>query len=81
MMEGIIGQTYLGNKVFDYLICLGICVGGFLVVKMFELVVLVRLKKIAEKTSTSLDDFFLKLVKKIVVPLAYFGVFYLGFGH
>ncbi|MEA3306135.1 MAG: mechanosensitive ion channel, partial [Candidatus Omnitrophota bacterium] len=37
-----------------------------------------RLKKWAEKTATTLDDFLVGVIQSILLPLAYFGVFYLS---
>ena len=70
-------QTFLGNRIADYFICVFLLLAGLCVIKLFQLFILRRLKKWAEKTATTLDDFFLGLVQKILLPLAYFGAFYL----
>lgn len=77
-MQDIIQQTFLSNRVLDYLIAAGFFVAGFVFIKIIKCVVLRRLKKLAEKTATTIDDFVVENVQIIAVPLAYFGVFYLS---
>ena len=75
-MKEFLNQSYFGNTLEAYLIALGIFIGGMILVKIAEKIVLFRLKKWAEKTETTLDDFLIKRVEKSIVPLLYFGVFY-----
>lgn len=77
-MKEFLNQTYFGNTIEAYLIALGIFIGGMILVKIAEKIVLFRLKKWAEKTETTLDDFLIKRVEKSIVPLLYFGVFYVA---
>ena len=77
-MQEFLNQTYFGNTVETYLIALGIFIGGVILVKIVEKIVLFRLKKWAEKTETTLDDFLIKRIEKSIVPLLYFGVFYVA---
>ncbi|MBU0504330.1 MAG: mechanosensitive ion channel family protein [Candidatus Omnitrophica bacterium] len=69
---------FWGNSFLAYLIFVSILFMGFLVVKIFEHILIKHLKKWAEKTITTFDDFVIRAIKRIGVPLAYFGVFYLG---
>jgi len=78
MIQQLTNLMFLGNSILDYLIFALIFFTGFLVVKIIEHVILRRLKKWAEKTATTFDDFIIGVIKRIGVPLAYFGVFYLG---
>lgn len=71
-------QTFLGNSVKDYLIAIFLLLAGLAVIKLFQLFILRRLKKWAEKTATTIDDFLVGLIQRILVPLAYFGAFYLS---
>ena len=75
-MKEFLNQNYFGNTIETYFIALGIFIGGMILVKIAEKIVLFRLKKWAEKTETTLDDFLIKRVEKSIVPLLYFGVFY-----
>ncbi|MBU4345958.1 MAG: mechanosensitive ion channel family protein [Candidatus Omnitrophica bacterium] len=78
MIQQLTNLMFWGNSVLDYLIFASILFIGFLVVKIIKHVILRRLKKWAEKTATTFDDFIVGVIQKIGVPLAYFGVFYLG---
>ncbi|UCH11884.1 MAG: mechanosensitive ion channel family protein [Candidatus Omnitrophota bacterium] len=73
-----IEQAFLGNRVLDYLICVLLLLAGFGIIKIFQIFIIRRLKRWAEKTATTIDDFLIRLIRKIVVPLAYFGAFYLS---
>ena len=75
-MKEFLNKNYFGNTIEAYLVSLGIFIGGIIIVKIAEKIVLFRLKKWAEKTETTLDDFLIKRVEKSIVPLLYFGVFY-----
>lgn len=77
-MEGILNQVYYGNTILAYLIAAGIFIIGIIVVKVFTKIVVYRLKKISQKTETTLDDFIIRGIEKTVVPLLYFGAFYLA---
>lgn len=76
MLQDITERVFLGNRVLDYAIFVGIFLGGFIAIKIIRLVVIRRLKKWAEKTTTTIDDFIIRIIQKIVVPLTYLGVFY-----
>jgi len=78
MIQNLRDIAFLGNSVFDYLICVFIILAGFVTIKVFQLFLLRRLRKWAEKTATTFDDFVLGVVKRTFVPLAYLGVIYLA---
>ena len=78
MIQEIIEQTFLGNRIMDYLISVFLFLAGFIVIKIFQHFLLKRLKKWAEKTATTLDDFLVGVIQSIFLPLTYFGVFYLS---
>jgi len=78
MFEAILHQTLFGNRILDYLICLAIFVVGFFIVRILRAILFKRLEKWAEKTSVTLDDFLIVILEKALIPLLYFGVFYLG---
>jgi len=77
IQEGLQG-TFLGNRIMDYCISILLFVAAVLAIKIVQRLVISRLKRWAEKTATTLDDFLVGLVQNIVVPLAYFGAFYIG---
>lgn len=71
-------QVYYNNTVLAYLIAAGIFVLLIAVLKIFRVVVLKYLKKWSVKTKTRLDDFLIQAIEKAVLPLLYFGAFYLS---
>ncbi|MBU8920729.1 MAG: mechanosensitive ion channel family protein [Bacteroidales bacterium] len=77
-MQEFLGRIYFGNTTLDYLLCLAFFVGGVLVVKLFTTIVMRRLKKLASRTKTDLDDFLLHAVDTKLSALFYIGVLYLS---
>jgi len=73
----IIDVNFMNNNVRDYLACMGLLAAAFIAIKMIEIVVIKRLKKWSEKTTTTLDDFVVEIIQRLGVPIAYFMVFYL----
>jgi small-conductance mechanosensitive channel len=76
MIEQIAGQMLLGNRIADYLIAVFLFLAGSGAINLFRRLLLKRLKKWAEKTATTLDDFLVELIQRIVLPLTYFGILY-----
>jgi small-conductance mechanosensitive channel len=77
-MQEFLNQVFWGNIIQDYLVALGIFVVGLIIVKILQKIVLYRLKKWSEKTETKVDDFLIKGIEKSIIPLLYYGAFYLG---
>ena len=75
-MEDFLNQIYFGNTILKYIEALGIFVLIIIVVKIFRLIVLRRLKKWAENTKTTIDDFILNGIKKSVIPILYYSAIY-----
>ncbi len=78
MLDNILQQQFLGNRVLDYLIFLVVLLLGFLVIAIVKRMVINRLKKWSERTTTELDDILVAIIEKSVVPLLYYGVFFLA---
>ncbi len=78
MLKDILEITFLQNSVLDYLIFLLTLLVGILVVRIIKSIVLNRLRAWAKKTATAIDDFLIRIFEKTLLPLAYFGVFYLA---
>jgi len=78
MMQDIMQNVFLGNRIADYLICVFIFFTGFIVIKIFRHFLLKRLKKWAENTATTIDDFLVGIIQNIALPLAHFGVLYIS---
>ena len=78
MFQSIIERVYLGNRVADYLIFVGLFLAAFAAIKIFQHFILRHLRRWAKKTATTIDDFLLNIIQGLVLPLAYFGAFYLS---
>ncbi|MBU0709897.1 MAG: mechanosensitive ion channel family protein [Candidatus Omnitrophica bacterium] len=78
MIEMLREIIFWGNNLLDYSISAGIIFIGMLVVKVVESVALKKLKGLAEKTTNTIDDFLIGIIRKIALPLAYFGVVYIS---
>jgi len=78
MFQAIMEQVYLGNSVSDYMIFVGLFLTGLVTIKIFRHFILRRLKRWAEKSATTIDDFFLGIIQRVILPLVYFGAFYLS---
>jgi small-conductance mechanosensitive channel len=74
-MQELLNQTYFGNTVYMYITAAGIFIVSLLAVLIIKIIVLRRLKKWAESTHTTIDDFIIKGIEKTIIPLLYFGAF------
>src|SRR5690625_1927601 len=68
-----------GNSLKEYAIAVGIVVVGIIVLNILKYVVIKRIKKIAQKTETTVDDLILKMITKGILPLLYIIVLYIAF--
>lgn len=75
MFMDILQREFYHNRVSDYLVCLAILAGGTLLIWAVEAVAVRRLKKWAESTSATIDDFLVGRVHGTGLPLAYLGLF------
>ncbi len=76
-IQEFINISFMKNSVRDYLVCVGLLIAGFITLKLIEVVIIKRLRKWAEKTATTLDDFIIEITQKLGAPMAYFMIFYL----
>ncbi|MFH2137414.1 MAG: mechanosensitive ion channel family protein [Candidatus Omnitrophota bacterium] len=74
----ILQKMILGNRVLDYLICLGSFILGILALLLIKKIIITRLKTWAKKTATMADDFAVRLLQRGIMPLLYFGALYIG---
>jgi len=77
-MQDTLDYYIFGNSILDYLTALAIFIGGIAVVYLFKRHVLKRLKRWAQSTDTALDDVLINAIDKSLIPIFYFGVFYLA---
>jgi len=85
-MEGIEqllqSYSYWGNTYWEYAIATGIFVISALILKLFQAIILVRIKRLAEKTTNDFDDALVAMISQIsawfyIVFPAYLGSRYL----
>lgn len=77
-MQEIFDYSIFGNTILGYLSALGILLGGMAIVYVFKQYVLSHLRKLAESTETSIDDLLIHQIDKSLVPILYFGAFYVA---
>ncbi|MFZ2938459.1 MAG: mechanosensitive ion channel family protein [Candidatus Omnitrophota bacterium] len=74
----ILEQVFFGNRILDYIIALLTLFLSVLFVKVVIRVFIKRLKKFAEKTTTTFDDFLIIILERIVMPGLYLSCIYFG---
>ena len=74
----ILEQVFFGNSIWNYLIALATLLLSLLFVKVVVHMIIKRLKKFAEKTTTTIDDLFVTILERIIFPVLYLSCFYLG---
>jgi len=80
-MNDILSHVYFDNTVKDYLISVAVILGGILVLRLFKNIIVSRLKKWADKTESTLDDFAINALEKFALPALNFFVLYLGINY
>jgi small-conductance mechanosensitive channel len=78
MVSDLLQSVYFNNRVIDYLYALFVLVAGTVGVGVFKRVVIHRLCEWAKRTTTTIDEFLTEMIRRLAVPLLYFGVFYLA---
>jgi small-conductance mechanosensitive channel len=71
-------QTFLGNSYYDYMIALIIFISGITIIYLFKKIILRKLKSWSEKTVTKLDDLLVRAIEKSILPLLFYGIFYVA---
>ena len=74
----ILEQVFLGNRILDYVIALAVLLFSLVFVKVVVRMIIRRFKKYALKTTTTIDDFMVTILERIVLPVLYLSCFYLG---
>ena len=74
----VLHKKVLNNLVLDYLVSLAVLILGIILINIFKSIILRRIRKFATKTKTQWDDFLIQTAEKTILPLSYFGVFYLS---
>jgi small-conductance mechanosensitive channel len=77
-LKSILEYNFLGNTLYAYLLFLLTFIIALLALHFIKRVFISKLKRLSEKTSTKIDDFIMEACEKIIMPLFYFGAFYLA---
>jgi len=78
IIDPYIHHTFWGNTVQDYLIALGIFVGTLVLLRIFQRVLLHRLSVWTERTTTTIDDRLIGILKGISRLFFYFLALYVS---
>jgi len=78
MFQEFLNREIFQNRVADYLVFLIVLVAGIVIITIFKRVVLGRLKRWAKTTTWNIDEFIIDIIRKMLVPIAYYGVFLLA---
>jgi small-conductance mechanosensitive channel len=74
----VFDQVFFGNSIWNYLIAAATLLLSLVFVKVVLHMVVRRLKKLAEKTTTTIDDLLVTILERIVLPVLYLSCFYLS---
>jgi small-conductance mechanosensitive channel len=80
-LNQFLDQIFWGNTIRDFFISVGIILISILIIRILKYLILKRLKKLAEKSQTKVDDLIIQAVEKFLIPLIYFVAIYLGLGY
>src|SRR3989338_10656518 len=78
MYAKILEWVFLGNLVSDYLIAIIALLTSFLIINIVIRYIMKHIKKFSEKTATTIDDFFVSVLEKLVVPFLYLLAIYIS---
>lgn len=71
--------VYWNNSLYDYLLALIVLIIAIVVLKIFQVVVLSRLKKLSQKTENKIDDIMIEVFSSVRPPLYLVVGLYLSF--
>jgi small-conductance mechanosensitive channel len=77
-MQEIFDHSMFGNTILSYLTSLAIFIAAVAAIYVFKRYILKRLKKWASSTETAIDDILINAIDKSLVPILYFGAFYIA---
>ncbi len=80
-MENLLDHVYWGNPLHAYVWAVGYFTVACLVLFVLRYGVLRKLKHLTAKTENRVDDFILMSAERTIMPLLYFGAFYLATRH
>jgi len=77
-LKDCLQNLILGNRVLDYLIFLSIFIVGVVLVFVFKYFVLRRIRSWAKTVAFTAVNVLTRIISKTIIPLLYFGAFYLS---
>lgn len=80
-MNSFFDGIFLGNTIRDWAIALAIITGSATLARIVQSLVLVRIKRLAKRTATTIDDFIIGILQHSVMPFIYILCFYFGFQY
>lgn len=80
-MHNIFDQAFLGNTTYQWIIALSIIIGFFIIIRLFKVIVVKKVKKWALSTTTTWDNFLVEMVERSVIPILYISTFYLALSY
>src|SRR3989338_1087962 len=78
MYERILERIFLGNRISDYLIASIALLVSFFIINIVIRYFIKRLKKLSEKTTTTVDDFLVNILEKLAIPFLYLLAIYIS---
>ena len=78
MLPQILEMTFFHNRLLDYIIFVGIVVVGAIIIKIAKATILASRKRWSQKSAATLDDFLINIFERSILPLLYYGLFYLA---
>ena len=68
--------VFLGNSGWNYLLAILVFIGSIIILKIFQVIILRKLKKLAEKTETAADDLLIEIFQNVRPPFYFlFSIF------
>jgi small-conductance mechanosensitive channel len=77
-MNNFLDYIIWGNTVRDWAIAIGIITGCIILARVIRSVVIVRIRKFAERTKSTLDDFIVSLLQRFAMPFVSILAVYFG---
>jgi len=80
-MNEILSKVYYNNTVQDYIIALGVILGGLLIIAFFKKSILSKLKIWAARTENHIDNYAVNALEKFGLPALNFVILYIGINY
>lgn len=75
-MNDFLQTTFIGNSAREWLILAGVITAILIALRLIKFIVIGKIKKWADKTETTWDNFIIEVAERNVIPLLYVSAFY-----